>query len=683
MPKFANPNEVTQFVRDRRETSSSSRETLARYFCDKLSYYEGIQWSLGLMGAGTSIQRLRADLNPDSLNFRPSLNRVARYLQRAAVATAPIRLEMDVNPPDRDITAEGSMRAQILEDCAHLWTGSAGLLENWDDANFRRGLYGSYMVGLTLKAAGRGTQLSGAADCAIEAFSDSPLKLTLDPYVDRRRLHEHEEVIYSDAWSYAKIMRHLGPMLKAQKIELNEKDLPTLGDLCTFEIEVARYTAGGLFGQYQQNSDTHGAMVHEMYCKDETGRFGGYYVMIELARGRRDEGGLLLLNPDNPMSPWGGIGLPWVLIHGHRRGAGPFGIGEVAMQKDDQDRLNRNNWRRERQEQNASKHMTLIDENSMGGVKDYAQIVRRVTNTVGQVVTWNSGLPDRPAQAPQVLSIPAPNGHFGAEIEASESAMREQVHRAAIHSGEIQTHTPLGAVQLAKEEAGQVLDKRVHEDRTAMARLIEVGTGTVVKLVQAGSPGTIKMLEQAGFDAMDLGTLAALDATNMRADFKVREGSIRMRSAAARIADLDNAMKLPTPPLTAAEYRSERSDMDLSLTREDRVYSATFAKYARDLLTGAMPQWVPIPLAERVPDLIREFRKAMIDRGADEAARARLSQAIMDQQMFEAGQQAQMQAMLNPQQPGAGAAQSQQPIPPAGTIDDLVAQLGSQVTQAA
>ncbi|MCF1193524.1 hypothetical protein LRR18_18200, partial [Mangrovimonas sp. AS39] len=55
---------------------------------------------------------------------------------------------------------------------------------------------------------------------------------------------------------------------------------------------------------------------------------------------RNHKGEFKTQNFDNPMSPFGGNGLPLGLLHGHRRPGSPWSIGEAGMLKQDQDRLN-------------------------------------------------------------------------------------------------------------------------------------------------------------------------------------------------------------------------------------------------------------------------------------------------------------------------------------------------------
>lgn len=677
MERFAKEEEASQFVLERRAAAQPVRDAVQKYFCDMAARYEGFQWSLWTGSPTSAFARLQRDLHPESLNFRPTYNLTSRFTQRASVATSPTRIEVECHPGERDTTPMGAMTAQTIEDMAQTMVKHARLGSAWDTANFMRSVFGSYCVGLEL----RPSTSSSGPDCVISACASNPLTLALDPYFEERDLGLHDEVLISAAWSLNKIKRRLGPMLAAAGLsDLKPEDVSRFADLCNFEIEVAQYTGDALFGQYRRNSDTPAAMVHELYRKDDSGRFTQYSVLVEIAR-RSDKNGMVLLNPEQQTSPWGGIGLPLVLIHGHRRaeGGGPFGIGEVAMQSDMQDRVNRLNRWRELQEKHASKHMIVVDENGMGQDKSYAAIARRFTNAIGGIVVYNSGHQQRPAEAPRIQSVPSPNSHFSAEVQEAERGMREQVHRAAIHQGEVKSHVGLGQTEIAREEASQVLDKRVHDDLEAMSGLITTGSMTMVKLVRQGSAATIRLLQQAGFDAMDLGTIAGVDPTYPPVEITVRKGSIRMRSAASRKSDLQQAATLQA--ITPAELRRELASetMDMALTREDRFYTQAFAKLAADLVTGAMPAWEPIPLGTRAVDMIEVFTQSMLSRSTPPEAKQRLAAAIEAQRMYEA----QAAAMLQPAQPAGQAQAPSQPEPAVGTVDDLVAQLSPQLNKAA
>lgn len=668
MERFAREEEASQFVLERRAAAQPVRDAVQKYFCDMAARYEGFQWSVWTGSPTSAFARLQRDLNPESLHFRPTYNLTSRYTQRASVATSPSRIEVDCSPGERDTTPMGAMAAQVVEDLAQIVVKHSRLLQAWDTANFRRSLFGSYCVGLELRPS---VSYSGP-DCLISACAANPLALSLDPYVEHRDLLDHEEVLISAAWSLSKIKRRLGPMLAAAGLgDLKPDEVSRFADLCEFEIEAAQYTGDALFGQYRRNSNTPAAMVHELYRKDETGRFTKYSILLEIAK-KSDKNGMVLLNADQQTSPWGGCGLPLVLIHGHQRaeGGGPFGIGEVAMQADMQDRVNRLNRWRELQERHASKHMIVVDENGMGQDKSYAAIARRFTNAIAGIVTYNSGHQQRPAEPPRVVSVPPPNTHFSTEIQEMESGMREQVHRARIHQGEVKSHVGLGQTEIAREEAGQVLDKRVQDDIEAMSRLVTVGAMTAVKLVRQGSAATIKMLQGEGFDAMDLGTVAGVDPVYPSMEIRVRKGSIRMRSAASRKSDLQQAaaMRAISPSELRRELASET--LDMALTREDRFYTQAFSKLAADLVTGVMQSWDPIPLGHRAEDMIEIFTQAMLARTTPQDAKQRLAAAIEAQRMYEA----QAAAMLQANQAGQKPPQPE-PEPEVGTVDDLVAQL--------
>ncbi len=54
-------------------------------------------------------------------------------------------------------------------------------------------------------------------------------------------------MIYTDVWSISKIKRVYGELLKARKVNLDEMQSHTFGELATFELSVNALTNNRLF----------------------------------------------------------------------------------------------------------------------------------------------------------------------------------------------------------------------------------------------------------------------------------------------------------------------------------------------------------------------------------------------------------------------------------------------------
>lgn len=657
--------------------SAGMRSRLEREYGLVMCYYEGNSWTRISGTNGMRLQQLQIDQNPDSTNFRVGLNRTSKLVQRAAVATQPTNIQVDVYPSDRDIGGVvEETAAQTAEDVINEYIDLVGFVQRWGDANFGRSVCGTYGFGLCLtptrtRMVYEGQQFS-AADCQFEAFTFMGHRLTLDPRVDERDLSRHDYVIYSDAWSQSKAERVYGDLLRARKINLNDQPLKTFGDLAAFELSVNSLTQNRLFSQYRSQSTTKAVLIHQVHRKSSAGygRFDKLDLVMEIG-GENGAGKMVRLTAPDQETPFGGCGLPMVMLHGHRRPDSMWSIGDVKMLKDDQDRLDRNQTYLERQLIQNTNYKWAIDRRSMSKDKTDEAIRKRITNAVGGIIPYDGGMGNERANPPHIISVPQPQSFLVQMQQIWETAMQQQTHSAPGNFGELKTHTPDASFQRALDEAGQVLDMRVAEDKRAMEQILTTLLGTVCKLVREQSPATLGMLVQRGFGPEELATLADMPSDLPPITIKVRDSSIRQRSYTARKQDLFDAASLPQPAIDGRTLRRELAQMDSSLTTDDAYYRQRFAKAARDVLLGM--DWTPLPLGDRTGDLLDEFRKAIIDRKADPAAKQRLSTAIIQQQLM----LAQEQAVLAPPPEQAAAPQD----PAEGAFSSVMSQLQSQVSQ--
>jgi hypothetical protein len=658
---------------ERRESASGVKGQLEREFGLVMSYYEGHGWTRIAGSQGTRLQQLQQDQNPDSPVFRVGLNRSSKLVQRAAAATQPVNVNVDVFPPDRETGPESAFRSQVYEDTINEYIELSNFVSRWQDANFGRSVCGTYGFGFCLYPTRTklkyAEQAFSAQDCQIEAFSFLPIKLTLDPRLEERDLQRHDEVVYTDVWSLTKIKRVYGELLKARRINLDDLQAHTFGELATFELSVNALTNNRLFAQYRNDSKTPAAFIHQVHRKSPEGagygRFDKYDIVLEMAQGKK----IRLTEPEME-TPFGGCGMPMVLLHGHRRGDSMWSIGDQKMLVDDQDRLNRLQLYTERQLIQNSSYKLAIDMRTMGRDKTPEQLRKRVNNAIGAPLFYESGSGSDKGNPPFVMQMPQPQSFLRDLIAQYEMGMREQVHRAEGHMGSTKSHVPDATFQRALDEAGQVLDMRVAEDKATMQQALTVLLGTACGLVAQQSPGTLGLLVRRGFTPEELATLADTDWTNPPCTIRVRDSSIRLRSYTARKQDLDTAAQLQQ--IDPASYRRELAGMDTPLTRDDKFYEEAFARYARVVMNGE--EWTPMPLGERTPDLVEAFRKAMLDRRADKEAQDRLARAITSQQMMVA----QEQALLQPVS-GATLGTQQEADPTEQAFGQMVDQLSAQV----
>lgn len=652
-----------------RDSARSVIGALEREYGLVMCYYEGHGWTtIDPSGSSNRLEQLRIDRNPDSVGFRVGLNRTSKLVQRVAVATQPAAIEVGVFPPDREVGIDGAVRSQLYEDTINEYVDLSGFLEAWCSANFARAVCGTSGFGFCLIPTKTPMEIDGspamAADVQLEAFSFLPNKLTLDPRLDERDIAKHEYVVYSDAWSVSKIERIYGAILKARGIKLDPESMKTFGDLSTFETSIAAATNNRLFSRYRSESRTRAAMVHQIHRKTGMsgyGRFDRYDVILELPHDK-----VRLTNAEQD-SPFGGTGLPFTVLHGHRRPDSFWSIGDCKMLLDDQDRLNRSQLYLERQLIHNTRKQWLVDKRTMGMFKTSDQIRRAFTSAEAGIILYESGAGMDKGNPPALATPPPPQSFLTQYIQSLQIDMREQVHRSEGHFGGIKSHVPDATFQRAIDEAGQVLDMRVAEDKRCMTRMLRDILGTVCKLCADESPATLAVLAERGFTPEELATMADTNYRNPPCTIVVRDSSIRLRSYATRKQDLDTAAQLQM--IDAATYRRELAGMDTPLTADDKLYRTAFDGFARQVMLGM--EWEPIPLGDRTPDLLDAFRRATLDRRADQAARQRLSMAIQMQQI----QFQQEVAAFSPQ----GPTQPQsEPEPAEAGLSALVEQLNAR-----
>lgn len=687
------PSSVFDWLRERSEAYRPTRGVLERDFCEQMLRVEGIQW-LAVNPTLNRIDQIRRALDIDDPNHRPVLNLTARFVQQKAASTSVREFDCEVLPPERDVGVSAPQRAQAWEDLLNLGLQDANVVPSWNAANDMRAVTGVWGMGLFMKptvvrVAGAETlglsSMEGrpddVADSLIRSFDFNPIFLTLDPAMQALELDAHESVVYSSAWSLAKAKRVFGDLIRkglkdstGKAVDLNENGaFKTIGELQPFETQVNRISSGRLYSSARYDSQTKGVLVHEIYRKEQSmDRFDTMEVVLELPGGA-----YALINEEMRESPWGGCGMPLRLLHGYRRSESMWSISDAKMMKDHQDNLNHVNLMTLRQLRHASKEKWLVDEKAFGASNTPESIANRFTNAIMGIIPYNSGSDLNRANPPQLVGVRAPDAWLSNEQSRLAVEMREQIHRAAINQGQVSTHTPLGAYQLALEQSGQPADRRIYQDRMTAQSLCHTLLGTMVRLVESGSPTLAKRLVDAGFNEIDLGVFSMGEKPLRNYRLLIREGSIRQRSLDARVAMIrEDASKGLLENPTYQRIMSE-SGIDMPLSEEDAAFSRWSGREAEAVMFGK--PFVPAPAGAASEHLIRAMQRAIVDRRCDDAARQRLTQAIQMQRLSAAQEAAMLDQAMNAGATGGEA--PQEPAPGAGDgvgIDQILAALQAQ-----
>lgn len=669
--KFNNPKEAQEFVEHQMNAYRSCSMSLAQRQAINRCMYEGVHWlnnSYDLSQVSTTGRRY-ANWNPDSQKLVATINRIPKFIHECAAATFPDRIETDAVPSDRATGINAAYKAQVLESATNALISMTGYVEAARTANFRRCIDGTHGIGWSIVVKPRTISLRKGGeetvhDQVLRAFAFDSTKLTLDPHNQSLDLHEHDAPIYTDVWTIEKIRRMFGDAVK----DIRDDDLQTCGELMSTEVAVNFLSQNRLYTNLPLYSKTKGAKVHDVYVKDQSGRFSTRLIGIKIPQ--KD---MLWVNWDSPESPFGGCGMPLVLLHGYRRSDSMWSVSDAAMLKDDQDRMNLLATFFFRMMQKNAGYQWLIDESAMGANADIDDFKNQFNNFVAGVVTYKTGTRDRPGNAPQLVKNPDPPSFIQEAISMYGSEMREMVHRPDITTGSTKSHVPNQTFQTALRNANQVLGNRVREDLGRYEWHLGVGLGTLIKLAQSESPTVLGELSRAGFDEQDYAVIAQTDPYYPACEIRVRESSIKYQSKEEKEQRLwaavdRGAVDAPTLRITLA-------DMDIPLSENDKAFYIEANKAAMRVLLGDM--WQPQDLGPYSDMFLNAFRKAKFDRIAKEDAEAsnRLDAAIQMQNDYMLALAARQQQMLAPQQPAQAEPQMQDTSEP--TDQDVSALLSA------
>lgn len=666
--RFNTDEELFGFIESRKRDTMNLRAILAINMAIYSSYFQGTHWIKQVLSPDRTGQygRLLSSFNPNDRNMLIHDNEITRLTIKAIAATYPSEINVDVQPSPRDMGVVNMERMQLQEDLLSFSIQSSGFPEAARQANHQRGICGTWGVGFRIDVSETPIELNGTMVPAktrhIRAFDFDPTRLMLDPACNKRDLREHDEVVYHDTITKVGIQRQFG-------ITVPDDELRPIGTLTRNEQNAFAITEGKLFDRYQRDSMTPGAKYYQVHVRGMDGSFRECYVVLELANRK------LWINKENPVTPFGGCGMPFGLIYGHRRGESMWGISDTAMLKEGQDKRNTLLTLLFRHIAKHAGYQWVVDKRwfGTGRTVDDEKIKGYLTNMVAGVVI-GGGSNDRNVQAPVLSQTPPPQGFIADTLVQIGQSMRENVFRSEGNFGGLKSHVPDSSFQSALEEAGQVLGIRVNEDiKGTYEPLVPVLLGTQLGHIQNGSAGTLAQLQQDGFDAEDFGEFASMDPQYPPCRINVNEASIRYRSPDAKRQQLREAAQMQI--IGPDDFRMGMASLDSPTSDNDQYMSTEINKaVARLLLTG---EFEAEPLGQYNKWMVQTLQKALFDKRCK--ANPQLKQMVREAivQQTQVGMQ---EMMMN--DPALMAQQQAQPAqaaaPPMSPIDEAIQQFQSQ-----
>ncbi len=648
MADFANEKEVFQFWDEFSRAALPTRRQLALTTGIAQCYVEGIQWIddywHGFVGRKTaSAGRKLRDYDPSSTELRVVNNQTHKLVQKVAAHTHPEELYLDAVPAPSAYGPMAAVETKIHENLANAAVDDCGFTRRAQVANWRRCVGGTWGIGLAIQQGERQVGNQIMPDKRLRAFQFNPTQLVLDPASQEMDLWDHETVGYTDIWSADAIERTFG-------IKLDHEKLRTFETLEPLNQEISKLSDFRIFSKFARYSRTKGARLSQFHCRDSSGRFGKWYVILDLHDEERQ-----LINADDLTTPFGGMGMPFGLLHAHWRTDSIWSSGDAAQMRDDQDKINLAESLFWRIVQKHAGFQWIVDQRFFGSRPTKDEISRELTNQVGGIILGSTRSRNDGVQMPQLVTPPSPQAWLQETIASYGLSSREKGHTSEGMYGSLKTHTPDSSFQRALNEAGQVIGVRVKKDLKTYEYMLSVVHGTTIKHVQEKNPGTLAYLTQRGFEGQDFAAILRADPYNTPVLFSIREGSVRARSHEAKKADLDFALQ--NQGITADEYRWALADsLDSALTEDDRQMRSEAKRQAMAIVSGA--EWVPGPVGKWATLFIGEFVRARFDprAKADPGAQERLVRATQLVYAYHWQEQA---LAAGPQEAGAQPAQAQ------------------------
>lgn len=626
--RFTTKEDALEWVRTTRQTAAPLRDELSRKIAVGHCYHEGIHWlqEIQVQPGRYGYRRLDANYHPEADHLRVTANQITYRVQKVAASTYPDRIAVEARTPDRDFSISTLAAAKASQDAVNSQIDRGGLLAAARNANFARCVAGSWGLGIALTGFKSVVEDVETDDYSLRFFDFDPLKLTLDPFIESRNLIDHDVVVYSDAWTHHKITRELGIAFTPKQLEA----LQEVGTLTPFEQDLANLSGGRLMAHYRRHSKTKGAMVHQIHAKSPgSSRFDRMWVLVELPEGPVAPTGL----GEGMETPFGGCGLPFVLLHAHQRLRSPWGISDVMMMRDDQNIVNLIKTIETRMIQKSAGWQWLLDKRSVPKGTTDDQVKSMFSNAISGVVAYEGRTRNEGIQPPTLVQYPQPPQYLPETLRWHADQIREKTHRAEATFGQTKSHVPDASFQRALDEADQVGGTRVREDIQSYEVLGNTLLGTIAKQCAADVPSMLATLKAAGLTGDDLKILSELDPVRPIVTIAIRESSVRFRSHDARRQDLQIALQAQA--IDPMRYRAEMArTLDSPIVHMDGLMTEAASDAVQAILLGK--PWEPMPLGEYSVVFMDAFRAATFDRRATPETQQLLRQAMADQLAMDA-----------------------------------------------
>ena len=621
--KFNSAKELQEYADTVYRAAEPTRRFLALEHSLGILYFLRRQWRSNRghpVLADGSDRILINHQNRNDGKIRVTQDRLSKFVRQTIASTHPVKMDTQWNPQMREPSPSSIEQAAVLEELAAAMTEWSGMTRAAQEANLRRRVGGQYLLGFQ-------RVMSGEGDYCYKSFFADPFNLILDPGVQDPDLRGHDTVTYEEIWSESKLRRVFGGGF------LRDKELKPIGQLAPMQLAAYNYTGGAMYSRFMRDSKKLGARVLFVFNRQPGAvRYEQMHTLVDFGT-TQGEGDIKAYKFDEAENPYGDDGLPMVLLHAHRRPDGMWSDGDVALLRTDQDLLNLIASYNTRLLANSAGWRMMVDRRFFGSKITDDQIRQYFSNQAHQIVI-GAGARDKSVMEPRLMASPATQTGTMEQADRIENSMRSAVHRAMGHEGQAKSHVPDATNQRIMDAAELVLDTQVQHDTVQYAKLVRVLTATAVAdLVNEKPASVIGAAARYGVTESDISLIRDVDPNNLPGECKIRESSVRLRSARARRADIDFAVQLQA--ISPAEYRSIlANELDTPIGDSDRQAVDFAQRVANRITSDPSFAFAPVPLGPVHGEIVvTTLQRAAMSRAAsrDPQVQARLSEAVQAQ----------------------------------------------------
>lgn len=644
MAKYANENEINQRVTDLRTGHSAMRCEIALRQSLGIAYANGRHWiSVQTASSGESMVDVwNEEWDPHQQEVRMTDNKIGPLYRNIAARNNAVRIEAAVSPRRHVRSIQCSRRAAISQDTINALHDDLMLTLAARQASSLRWQAGSSL--LVLQASRKRSKISPDIlthpDGSPLEYNDQWLRWEVCPLTDLiwdasnlcPDLQRHETLILEQTMSAKKFEQIYGPLTS---YGIDRDSLPMMSEVAPHYIAASAITGTSIFTAYARQSKERAVRVLLLLESDpnDPGRWPECYTIIDANKSspwNTDFKGMVI-NKDNPSTPFGGHGRNIFKLDGFRRSDSvwAFGVPHVVMGQ--QDMLNIAKSIQFQQLTAVVYGHWVIDSRSTSE----EEFTSRLAEGIGGVLAFDSH-GDPQVHPPQYVAPPAPNQEFTLITSELALGMRDQVHISAANLGIGKTHVPQSTQQMLLQEAGVVLDNIMLADADEYSDALRVTLGTIRNVVDQPGRMLARLRDHHGLTASDLAEFFNMTPQVNEFEVRVRESSVLRRSADERKGELDQALQ--TQSISPQEHRiAMAEDLERPLMRIDEIQLDFIKERVSRTILGQ--PWIGISSIDYgLFDYV--VKKAVygldFDDPADVAAMARLEEARVIQQAIAA-----------------------------------------------